>query len=68
VGRPVLDLSNVPAGVTVEVENCYTDGVQLHQDSNPVWCTIHMHVEQSADKNGATGSFTGTIFAKQYNE
>jgi hypothetical protein len=63
VHQPVF---TAPAELTVELENCYAQDVQLHTN-DAAYCNWKITVLQSAAQ-GSSYTFTGTIFAHQYNE
>lgn len=66
VRRPVW--SSVPPkdAVSMDLQDCYDDGFQLHQSERAL-CTIWMHVEQGA-KQGDSYTFAGTVLVHQFNE
>jgi hypothetical protein len=54
-------------GVTMRVENCYPDHVQLHT-SERAFCELWFHVEQMDDNQNAEYRIEGTVFVHQFNE
>jgi hypothetical protein len=62
-----LDDSSIPYGC---YHDTYFNPVGVHPQLHPsdrVFCVIFMHIEQSAPQD-ATATFTGSIFAHQWNE
>lgn len=63
VHRPVFI---APDELTVSFDDCYLDDTQLHT-GQAAYCNWKIEVKQIAAQ-GATYTFSGTIFAHQYNE
>ena len=60
----------IPAWVATNFENCYADGVQLHQGQSTGKCTmdIHFNNDQAPPENSGPITFGWTILATQFNE
>jgi hypothetical protein len=63
-------VGDIPAWVATNFENCYEDGVQLHQGDETAICTIDIHFtnEQAPEENTGPHTFEWSILATQWNE
>jgi predicted ribosomally synthesized peptide with SipW-like signal peptide len=61
---------DIPAWVATNFENCYADGVQLHQGQSTGKCTMDIHFsnDQAPPENSGPITFGWTILATQFNE
>lgn len=61
---------DIPAWVATNFENCYEDGVQLHQNGSTGKCTVDIHFtnDQAPPENSGPITFGWTILATQFNE
>jgi predicted ribosomally synthesized peptide with SipW-like signal peptide len=61
---------DIPAWVATNFENCYDDGVQLHQGESTGKCTVDIHFtnDTAPEENSGPYTFGWTILATQFNE
>ena len=61
---------DIPAWVATNFEDCYLDGVQLHQGDSTGLCTMDIHFtnDQAPPENSGPITFGWTILATQFNE
>lgn len=69
VWRPVPD-GTIPAWVATNFQDCYADGVQLHQGESTNECTMDLHFtnDQAPPEGSGPYTFGWTILATQWNE
>ena len=61
---------DIPVWVATNFEDCYEDGVQLHQGESTGVCTMDIHFtnDQAPPENSGPYTFGWTILATQWNE
>jgi hypothetical protein len=61
---------DIPEWVATDFDECYDNGVQLHQgeETDPCTMDIHFSNEQAPEENSGPYTFSWTILATQWNE